>query len=127
MRPKQPKVAAGGPLPRPAADLVDPRHALVRLAGPVLETPCAGFGTAEAPELRLGAHEDPLALRLELARAPRVEWTRHSTAALAEQFTPGAGRCHGPRQLPLSRLAERLIMAVWPAALRARPCQGPNR
>jgi len=75
---------------------------------------------AGAPELRLGAWEGPLDLLLELARAQRVDLAQLSIAALAEQFGGALEAAIAARLVPLSRLAEWVVMAAWLTALRAR-------
>jgi segregation and condensation protein A len=75
---------------------------------------------AGAPELRLGAWEGPLDLLLELARAQRVDLAQLSITELAGQFAAALDAALAARRVPLSRLAEWVVMAAWLTALRAR-------
>jgi segregation and condensation protein A len=77
----------------------------------------AGAGT---PELRLGAWEGPLDLLLELARARKVDLSRLSILDLAEQFGAALEAAVARRRVPLSRLADWLVMAAHLALLRSR-------
>lgn len=70
--------------------------------------------------LRLDAWEGPLDLLLELARAQRVDLARISVAELAAQFAAVLDDAIAHRAVPLSRLADWLVMAAWLLVLRSR-------
>jgi segregation and condensation protein A len=70
--------------------------------------------------LQLGAYEGPLDLLLELARAQRVDLTRISILALAEQFVAAVEAAIAGRRVPLSTLGGWLVTAASLLALRAR-------
>jgi segregation and condensation protein A len=70
--------------------------------------------------LQLGAYEGPLDLLLELARAQRVDLTRISILALAEQFAAAVEAAIAGRRVPLSTLGGWLVTAASLLALRAR-------
>jgi segregation and condensation protein A len=78
------------------------------------------IGNVGAPALRLGAYEGPLDLLLELARAQRVDLAKLSVEVLAGQFSEVLDAALARRAVPLSRLAEWLIMAAWLLLLRSR-------
>jgi segregation and condensation protein A len=80
----------------------------------------AEVGNSGAPEVRLGAYEGPLDLLLELARAQRVDLSRLSITALAEQFAAVVEAAIARRDVPLARLAEWLVMVSWLMLLRSR-------
>ncbi|MCB4825379.1 segregation/condensation protein A [Roseicella aerolata] len=82
--------------------------------------PRAAVGNSGAPLLRLEAWEGPLDLLLELARAQRVNLARLSVTDLATQFAAVLDAAIARRAVPLSRLADWLVMAAWLLALRAR-------
>src|SRR3954452_24609398 len=84
------------------------------------EAPRAAVGNSGAPVLRLEAWEGPLDLLLELARAQRVDLARISVTELATQFAAVLDAAIARRAVPLSRLAEWLIMAAWLLLLRSR-------
>jgi segregation and condensation protein A len=86
----------------------------------LLETGHRAVGDTGAPALRLGAYEGPLDLLLELARAQRVDLAKLSVVLLAEQFTAVLDSAIARRAVPLSRLAEWLVMAAWLLVLRSR-------
>ncbi|MCB4825322.1 segregation/condensation protein A [Roseicella aerolata] len=73
-----------------------------------------------APKVRLGAYEGPLDLLLELARAQRVDLAAISVVALAEAFGTAVERAIAGRQVPLSQMADWLVMAAWLLLLRSR-------
>jgi segregation and condensation protein A len=75
---------------------------------------------SDPPVLRLGAYEGPLDLLLELARAQRVDLTRISILALAEQFVAAVEAATAGRRVPLSALGDWLVAAAALLALRAR-------
>jgi segregation and condensation protein A len=89
-------------------------------AEPLLEGTRAGVGNAGAPVLRFEAWEGPLDLLLDLARAQRVDLAQLSIVTLAEQFAAVVDAAIAARRVPLSRLAEWLIMAAWLTLLRSR-------
>jgi segregation and condensation protein A len=74
---------------------------------------------SDPPVLRLGAYEGPLDLLLELARAQRVDLTRISILALAEQFVAAVEAATAGRRVPLSALGDWLVAAAALLALRA--------
>jgi segregation and condensation protein A len=80
----------------------------------------AAVGDTGAPALRLGAWEGPLDLLLELARARRVDLARLSIVDLAEQSGAALEDAVVRRRVPLSRLADWLVMAAHLALLRSR-------
>lgn len=84
------------------------------------EAPRQAVGNSGAPVLRLAAWEGPLDLLLELARTQRVDLARISVAELATQFVSVLEAAITAGQVPLSRLAEWLVMAAWLLALRSR-------
>jgi segregation and condensation protein A len=85
-----------------------------------LEAPRPAPATSDGPTLRLGAWEGPLDLLLELARAQRVDLTRISMAALAEQFVAAVEAAIAGRRVPLAALGDWLVAAATLLALRAR-------
>jgi segregation and condensation protein A len=82
--------------------------------------PRAELGNSGAPALRLGSYEGPLDLLLELARAQRVDLTAISVVALAEAFGASVERAIAGRRVPLSQMADWLVMAAWLLLLRSR-------
>ncbi|MBV1800319.1 segregation/condensation protein A [Siccirubricoccus sp. G192] len=70
--------------------------------------------------LRFEVWEGPLDLLLDLARAQRVDLAQLSIVTLAEQFSAVVDAAIAARRVPLSRLAEWLIMAAWLTLLRSR-------
>jgi segregation and condensation protein A len=82
--------------------------------------PRVAAGEAGTPELRLGAWEGPLDLLLELARARKVDLSRLSILDLAGQFGAALEAAVARRRVPLSRLADWLVMAAHLALLRSR-------
>lgn len=87
---------------------------------PMAEAPWAAAGNSGAPGLRFDVWEGPLDLLLELARAQRVDLTRISVAELAAQFVTVLEAAIARRAVPLSRLADWLVMAAWLLVLRSR-------
>jgi len=77
-------------------------------------------GNSGSPELRLGAYKGPLDLLLELARAQRVDLAAISVVALAEEFGAAVERAVAGRRVPLSQMADWLVMAAWLLLLRSR-------
>src|SRR5690349_19513813 len=77
-------------------------------------------GNSGAPVLRFEVWEGPLDLLLELARAQRVDLARLSVTALATQFAAVLDTAIARRAVPLSRLADWLVMAAWLLLLRSR-------
>jgi segregation and condensation protein A len=75
------------------------------------------FGT---PELRLGAYEGPLDLLLELARAQRADLAAISVVVLAEESGTAVERAIAGRRVPLSQMADWLVMTAWLLLLRSR-------
>ncbi|MGK7867985.1 segregation and condensation protein A [Falsiroseomonas sp. E2-1-a20] len=73
-----------------------------------------------APELRLGTYEGPLDLLLELARAQRVDLAAISVVELAEAFGAAVERAIAGRRVPLSQMADWMVMAAWLLLLRSR-------
>ncbi|NKE48575.1 segregation/condensation protein A [Roseomonas frigidaquae] len=87
----------------------------------LLDTPRrAELGNSGAPALRLGSYEGPLDLLLELARAQRVDLAAISVVALAEAFGAAVERAIAGRRVPLSQMADWLVMAAWLLLLRSR-------
>jgi segregation and condensation protein A len=82
--------------------------------------PRSAPGDAGAPELRLGAWKGSLDLLLELARARKVDLARLSIVGLAGQFGAALQEAAAQRRVPLSRLADWLVMAARLALLRSR-------
>ncbi|MGG5890870.1 segregation and condensation protein A [Falsiroseomonas sp. HC035] len=80
----------------------------------------AELGNSGAPALRLGSYEGPLDLLLELARAQRVDLAQISVGALAEAFGEAVERAIAGRRVPLSQMADWLVMAAWLLLLRSR-------
>jgi segregation and condensation protein A len=80
----------------------------------------AELGNSGAPALRLGAYEGPLDLLLELARAQRVDLAAISIVALAEAFGAAVEQSIAGRRVPLSQMADWLVMAAWLLLLRSR-------
>ncbi|MFN3461021.1 MAG: segregation and condensation protein A [Oceanibaculum sp.] len=78
------------------------------------------FGNPGAPALLLGAYEGPLDLLLELARAQRIDLAAISIVALAEAFGAAVERAIAGRLVPLSQIADWLVMAAWLLLLRSR-------
>jgi segregation and condensation protein A len=89
-------------------------------SGPLDEARSAEVGNSGSPELRLGAYEGPLDLLLELARAQRVDLAAISVVALAEEFGAAVERAVAGRRVPLSQMADWLVMAAWLLLLRSR-------
>jgi segregation and condensation protein A len=87
---------------------------------PLAEARRAEVGNSGAPELRLGAYEGPLDLLLELARAQRVDLAAISVVALADEFGAAVERAVAGRRVPLSQMADWLVMAAWLLLLRSR-------
>src|SRR3954463_6134751 len=84
------------------------------------DAPRAAVGNSGAPVLRFDAWESPLDLLLELARAQRVDLARLSVTGLATQFAAVLDAAIARRAVPLSRLADWLVMAAWLLVLRSR-------
>ncbi|MBU8541754.1 segregation and condensation protein A [Falsiroseomonas tokyonensis] len=78
------------------------------------------LGNSGAPALRLGSYEGPLDLLLELARAQRVDLAAISVVQLAEAFGAAVERAIAGRRVPLSQMADWLVMAAWLLLLRSR-------
>ena len=76
------------------------------------DQPRSAAGGAGPPELRLGAWEGPLDLLLELARARRVDLAKLSILDLAGQLGAALEAAVARRRVPLSRLADWLVMAA---------------
>ena len=91
----------GGPLRREDADALEAD---------------AGAG-GERLMLELGAFEGPLDMLLELARKQKVDLTRISILALAEQYL---AVIHAARRMRLELAADWLVMAAWLAWLKSR-------
>ncbi|MGG5890528.1 segregation and condensation protein A [Falsiroseomonas sp. HC035] len=78
------------------------------------------LGSSGAPALRLGSYEGPLDLLLELGRAQRVDLAQISVVELAEAFGAAVERAITGRRVPLSQMADWLVMAAWLLLLRSR-------
>jgi segregation and condensation protein A len=78
------------------------------------------LGNSGAPALRLGSYEGPLDLLLELARAQRVDLAAISVVELAEAFGAAVELAIAGRRVPLSQMADWLVMAAWLLLLRSR-------
>ncbi|HEY7763558.1 MAG TPA: ScpA family protein [Aestuariivirgaceae bacterium] len=83
--------------------------------GPLRRDP--PFDKSEAFLVDLEAFEGPLDLLLELARHHKIDLTRISILALAEQYLSFIGNF---RQLRLEIAADYLVMAAWLAYLKSR-------
>ena len=83
-------------------------------AGPLRREPAH---EPEAFRVDLDAFEGPLDLLLELARHHKIDLTRISILALAEQYLSFIGDM---RQLRLEVAADYLVMAAWLAYLKSR-------
>jgi len=78
--------------------------------------PCPGSDPASL-HLQLDGFEGPLDLLLDLARKQKVDLTRVSVLALAEQYL---AIVEGARQVRLELAADWLVMAAWLAWLKSR-------
>ena len=86
--------------------------------GPVRAGPGeAGQGEGARLMLDLGAFEGPLDMLLDLARRQKVDLTRISILALAEQYL---AFIHEARRMRLELAADWLVMAAWLAWLKSR-------